>query len=91
MGSVIVAYKIFPADITTDLNELIKKIESALPKFASIQATGQEPVAYGLNALIAQIKIPEDQSGILDELEKELEGISEISQVQTIAVRRVSR
>jgi len=91
MGSVIIAYKIFPTDVTVDFNELIKKIEEALPKFASIHGVGQEPIAYGLNALIAHIKIPEDKSGALEELEKKLEEISEISQVQTIMVRRISR
>ena len=91
MGSVIIAYKIFPTDITVDFNDLRKKIEDSLPEFASIYGFGEEPIAYGLNALIAHIKISEDKTGVLEELEKKLEGISEISQVQTIMVRRTSR
>jgi len=91
MGSVIISYKIFPTDITVDFTDLKKKIETALPEFASVYGYGEEPIAFGLNALIAHIKFPEDKTGILDELEKKLEEISEISQVQTITVRRVSR
>jgi len=91
MGSVIISYKIFPTEITVDFNELRKKIEGCLPEFASVYGFGEEPIAFGLNALIAHIKIPEDKSGVLDELEKKLEGIGEISQVQTIMVRRISR
>jgi elongation factor 1-beta len=91
MGNVIIAYKIFPTDININFDELKKKIEKSLPESASIYGYGEEPIAYGLKALIAQIKLPEDESGILDELEKKLEGISEISQVQTIMVRRISR
>ena len=91
MGSVIISYKIFPTEITVDFNELRKKIEGCLPDFASVYGFGEEPIAFGLNALIAHIKIPEDKSGVLDELEKKLEGIGEISQVQTIMVRRISR
>ena len=91
MGSVVVSYKIFPVDITVDFNVLRKKIEDCLPEFASIYGFGEEPIAFGLNALIAHIKIPEDKSGVLDELEKKLQQIEEISQVQPGMVRRTSR
>lgn len=91
MGSVVVSYKIFPIDITVDFDKLKKKIEDCLPEFASIYGFGQEPVAYGLNVLITHIKIPEDKSGVLDDLEKKLQEISEISQVQPGMVRRTSR
>lgn len=91
MGSVVVSYKIFPVDITVDFNELREKIEGCLPEFASIYGFGEEPIAFGLNALIAHIKIPEDKSGVLDKLESNLEQISEISQVQSVMVRRISR
>jgi translation elongation factor aEF-1 beta len=91
MGSVVVSYKIFPADITVDSNELRKKIEGGLPEFASIYGFGEEPIAFGLNVLIVHIKIPEDKSGVLDKLESNLEQMSEISQVQSVMVRRISR
>lgn len=91
MGNVIVSFKIFPTDITVNFDNLKKKIEEALPEFASVYGYGEEPVAFGLNALIAHIKFPEDKTGVLDELEKKFEGISEISQVQTMMVRRTSR
>jgi len=91
MGSVVISYKIFPTDITVDFNDLRKKIEESLPEFASIYGFGEEPIAFGLKALIAHIKFPEDRTGVLEEVEKRLEGISEISQVQTVMVRRTSR
>ena len=91
VGSVIVSYKIFPTDITVDFTDLKKKIEESLPTFASIYGYGEEPIAYGLKALIAHIKLPEDRTGVLEELERKLEGISEISQIQTVMVRRTSR
>ncbi len=91
MGSVVVSYKIFPIDITVDFDKLKKKVEDCLPEFASIYGFGEEPIAFGLNALIVQIKIPEDKSGVLDELEKKFGKISDISQVQPGMVRRTSR
>jgi elongation factor 1-beta len=91
MGSVVIAYKIFPVDITVSFDDLKKKIEKSLPEFASVYGYGEEPIAFGLKALLVQIKFPEDKTGVLEEFEKKLEEISEISQVQTIMVRRISR
>jgi translation elongation factor aEF-1 beta len=91
MGSVIIAYKIFPVDINVDFENLKKEIEKALPEFASVYGYGEEPIAFGLNVLLVQIKFPEEKTGVLEEFEKKLEGISNISQVQTINVRRTSR
>ncbi len=91
MGSVVVSYKIFPIDITVNFGKLKKKIEDCLPEFASIYGFAEEPIAFGLNVLIVHIKIPEDKSGVLDELEKKFKEISEISQVQPGMVRRTSR
>jgi translation elongation factor aEF-1 beta len=91
MGSVIIAYKIFPTDISVNFESLKNEIEKALPEFASVYGYGEEPIAFGLNVLLVQIKFPEDKTGLLEELEKKLEGISDISQVQTINVRRISR
>jgi len=91
MGSVVVSYKIFPTDIAVDFNTLKERIEESLPEFASVYGFGEEPIAFGIKALIAHIKFPEDKTGVLEELEKRLEAINEISQVQTVMVRRVSR
>jgi len=91
MGSVILSYKIFPTDVIVDFSNLKKEIEACLPEFASVMGYGEEPIAFGLKALIVHIKLPEDKSGVLDELEKKLEGISEISQIQSVMVRRTSR
>jgi translation elongation factor aEF-1 beta len=91
MGSVIVSYKIFPVGIEVDFNELQKKIKGCLPEFASIYGFGEEPIAFGLNALIVHVKISEDKTGVLDKLESNIQKISEVSQVQSVMVRRVSR
>jgi elongation factor 1-beta len=91
MGSIIVSYKIFPTDVIVDFSNLKKEIETCLPEFASVMGYDEEPIAFGLTALIVHIKFPEDKSGLLEELEKKLEGISEISQIQSVMVRRTSR
>ncbi len=91
MGSVIVTYKVFPEDIVKDFEPMKKEIGERLPKFAEVTGYGEEPVAFGLVALLVQVKFPEDQTGVVDELETKLGEIKGISQVQTMMVRRTSR
>jgi elongation factor 1-beta len=91
MGSIKVVYKVFPEDIVISFNDLKKKIEKCLPKFSSVEGYGEEPIAFGLKALLVQVKFPEDKTGIVDEFETKLEKIEGVSQVQTMIVRRTSR
>lgn len=91
MGSVLVMYKIFPTDIVENFDDMKKKIEGSLPESSSVDGYGEEPVAYGLKALLVQVKFPEEKTGLVDEFEKKLESIEGISQAQTMMVRRTSR
>jgi elongation factor 1-beta len=91
MGSVIVTYKVFPEDIVENFDALKKQIDNIKPEFASIEGYGEEPVAFGLVALLVQLKFPEDKSGIVDEFEEKLGKISGVSQAQCMFVRRSSR
>jgi translation elongation factor aEF-1 beta len=91
VGSVIVTYKIFPEDIVKDFTPLKNEIQNRLPQNTEIMGYGEEPVAFGLVALLVQMKFPEELQGIVDELETKLSEISGISQVQTLMVRRTSR
>jgi translation elongation factor EF-1beta len=68
-----------------------KRLESSLPTGASVHGYGEELVAYGLKALLVQVKFPEDQTGLLEEFEKKVESVEGVSQIQTIMVRRTSR
>lgn len=89
MANIVVSYKIFPTGIEVDFDKLQKQIEKALPPQAKVYADYQsEPVAFGLNALITHIQIPEDETGILDKVEQRIENISTVSQIQTLMVRR---
>jgi len=91
MGFVVVTYKVFPTDIVSDFGPMKKRIESSLPESASVHGYGEELVAYGLKALLVQVKFPEDKTGLLDAFEKKIESMEGISQVQTMMVRRTSR
>jgi translation elongation factor aEF-1 beta len=91
VGFVVVTYKIFPNDIISDFSPMKKKIESNLPESTSVHGYGEELVAYGLKALVVQVKFPEDKTGLLEEFEKKIEAMDEVSQIATLMVRRTSK
>jgi elongation factor 1-beta len=91
MGTIIVTYKVFPEDIVENFDDLKAKIKGCLPEFASIEGYGEEPIAFGLVALLVQLKFPEDKTGIVDVFETDLAKIPGVSQVQTYMIKRSSR
>jgi elongation factor 1-beta len=91
MGSILVTYKVFPEDIVESFEPLKEKIKGCMPQFAAVEGWGEEPIAFGLKALLVQIKFPEDKTGIVDEFEVALGKIAGVSQVQTFQIRRTSR
>jgi len=90
MGSILVTYKVFPEDIVKNFDDLKAKIKAILPQNSEVEGFGEEPVAFGLVALLVQIRFPEDKTGIVDEFETELSQISGVSQAQSFNVRRTS-
>jgi elongation factor 1-beta len=89
MGRIVIAYKIFPSESTIDLKLLKEKIKTELSDIASVQQFAEEPIAFGLCALIVNMVLPEDIEGILDKAEKRLTDMEEISQIQTIGINRL--
>jgi len=63
ISKVIVSIKIFPSDVTVDLGLLKEKIKKNLPEYASVYKFVEEPIAFGLVALITHIVFPEEKSG----------------------------
>ena len=91
MGKIKVVYKVFPEDIVDNFDDLKKNMELCLPEHSVVEGYGEEPIAFGLKALLVQVSFPEEKTGIVDEFESDLGKIAGVSQVQTVIVRRTSR
>lgn len=83
-----VTYKIFPVAVDVNFEELKRTVQKQLPEYAEIYGYSTEPIAFGLNALIAHIILPENMSGALEQVEQSLQNIKEISQIQAMMVRK---
>ncbi|KON27941.1 hypothetical protein AC481_03430 [miscellaneous Crenarchaeota group archaeon SMTZ-80] len=88
MADIIASIKVFPSDVSADLDNLKRQIEKNLPDFASVYNFEDEPVAFGLVVVITHVKMP-DEEGKMEEVEKSLASINDVSEIQVISVSRI--
>jgi translation elongation factor aEF-1 beta len=89
MSGVAATIKIMPADADTDLNMLKEKIIAAIPASGKLNGEIEEqPIAFGLKALIATIIVEDDEGGI-EPVEEALNQIAEAESVSVINLDRI--
>ncbi|MEE6245959.1 MAG: elongation factor 1-beta [Thermoproteota archaeon] len=89
MELLVARIKILPQDVAIKPDQLLKDISDALLEGMAIRNSTEEPIAFGLVALIADIKF-EDKEGSMEELENLLNSIENISQIEVKAVSKLS-
>ena len=87
MAKVVAQIKIFPTETTVDLSELRKKIEQALPPQTSVARFDEEPIAFGLVALVARVVMPEEE-GRMDKVEEALKSVKNVGEIQVVNLWR---
>ena len=89
MELLVARIKILPQDVAIKPDQLLKDISDSLLEGMAIRNSTEEPIAFGLVALIADIKF-EDKEGSMEELENLLNSIENISQIEVKAVSKLS-
>jgi translation elongation factor aEF-1 beta len=89
MARVLASIKIFPNDAGIDLAALKSRIQASLPAGSTVQRFDEEPVAFGLVALIAHVVLPEDAAGHMDKVEEAIRGVDQVSEIEVLRVGRV--
>jgi elongation factor 1-beta len=80
MGRALIKYKIMPEGIPEDFETLKKNLKEIVERFeGQVNQTEEEPIAFGLKAIILTISIDESKetTGLEEEMKK-LEGISSL-------------
>lgn len=88
MGRVVVSVKIFPEDIIVGVDQIKEEIENSLPEGVQVYKFVEEPIAFGLVALIAHIIVPESE-GQLEKVEDTLRRVRGVGQIEVLMVRRI--
>lgn len=84
MGKVLVTSKLFPESPNVDLEKIKKEVKEKI----NPEKIEEEPIAFGLVSLKIE-KVIEDDGKSLEELEKKLRNIPNISQVEIVQVSRI--
>jgi len=88
MSTAGIQFKIMPESIDTDLEKLKVDIKTKVETFESgvFNKAKEEPIAFGLKALIVTIALSEDEES--DAVEKALSEIKGVSSIKLIDYRR---
>ena len=87
MAKVVAQIKIFPTETTVNLGELRKRVEKALPPETNVARFDEEPIAFGLVALVARVVMPEEE-GRMDKVEEALKSVEDVGEIQVVNVWR---
>ena len=88
MATAGVQFKIMPRDVEVDLEELKKEVKAKIESFKSgvFNEAREEPIAFGLKALIVTFALSEDEE--VDSVENAIGDLEGVSSVELIDYRR---
>jgi len=81
--------KIFPSDTTVNLEALKEQIRKKLPQETTLYRFEEEPIAFGLVAVISHVIVPEEKTEKMGELEQAIKSIKDVSDIQVTMMRRL--
>ncbi|KAF5410721.1 MAG: elongation factor 1-beta [Euryarchaeota archaeon] len=88
MGDVAAVLKIMPSGVDVDLAALKKNLEDAVPKGTELRGITEEPVAFGLVALMATVVLGDSEGGT-DPVEAAFGQVPDVESVQVAEVGRL--
>ena len=88
MGEVLTTMKIMPDSPDVDLDAIKATIESSMPEGAKIHSMAEEPIAFGLVAIILQF-ITDDGEGGSEPVEEMVQAIDGVASIEITGVGRL--
>ena len=88
MGEVLTTMKIMPDSPDVDLEAIKSTIESSMPEGARVHEISEEPIAFGLVAVILQF-ITEDGEGGSEAVEEMVQAIDGVASFEVTGVGRL--
>jgi elongation factor 1-beta len=88
MASRVVArIRILPAEADSNLDNIIDGLKNKIPKSMELKAHAKEPIAFGLQAIIGDFII-DDEEGQIDMLEDSIKKTEGVGEIEIINVSR---
>jgi elongation factor 1-beta len=89
MASYVVRLKVLPQDVNVDAEKLLASISTSLGPDRPIRSSKNEPIAFGLYALIIDVIVPEGE-GVIDAVEQTVSTAPMVGQSELLGVSRLS-
>lgn len=89
MSRLVARIKILPAEPDTDLNRLVNTLNDQIPKGMELKAHATEPIAFGVNAILGDFLI-DDEEGQMDKLEESIKNTEGVGEIDVVSVSRQS-
>lgn len=90
MAEMLASIKVLPAEAGIDLDPIKDGIKNSLPKGAKLYKIVEEPIAFGLVAMIVHLILPEENPKIMEDLERALKLVKGVGEIQVIRMSRLS-
>ncbi len=87
MADVVVTMKLMPESPETDLEALAAKAEEVISSVGEVGKKEEEPVAFGLKAVLLTF-VMDESKGTTDEIEKKISDFEEVASAEITDVRR---
>ncbi len=87
MGEVAAKIKLMPSGMDVDLNKLKEDVANVIPEGAKLHGFAEEPIAFGLKALIVVVMVGDIEGGT----EKVEDALSKVEGVESVSVVELGR
>lgn len=81
--------RILPAEADSNLDNVVIDLKNKIPKGMELRAHATEPIAFGLQAIIVDFLI-NDEEGQMDMLEDSIKNTDGVGEIEVINVSRQS-
>lgn len=82
-----VRLKVLPADTDVKVNDLLESVKSRLPAQMDIVNIKEEPIAFGIIAVIIDVKM-EEKEGAMETLELAVSSSAAVSNLEILGISR---
>lgn len=91
MAKVLITMRVYPSDLQIDLNALKDAIGLSLSEGSEgveIRRSLEEPIAFGLKALVLQI-VARDEERQMESIEKRIRNVEGVGEIEILMISRV--
>jgi elongation factor 1-beta len=91
LAKVLITMRVYPSDLQIDLNALKDAIGLSLSEGSEgveIRRSLEEPIAFGLKALVLQI-VARDEERQMESIEKRIRNVEGVGEIEILMISRV--